>query len=46
MSDRNDGVLRALAVEFYSSGQLFSASVRREVILSAGQSVNHISSVV
>ncbi|KAG8221627.1 alcohol oxidase [Butyriboletus roseoflavus] len=36
MSDNRDEVLRALGVEFYSSGQLFSASVSREVILSAG----------
>lgn len=45
MSDSKDGVSRALGVEFYSSGQLFSASVRREVILSAGQSSNHIQRV-
>ncbi|KAF9218591.1 alcohol oxidase [Gyrodon lividus] len=36
MSDNVDSVSRALGVEFYSCGQLFSASVRREVILSAG----------
>ncbi|KAF8548623.1 alcohol oxidase [Imleria badia] len=36
MSDSKDGVSRALGVEFYSAGQLFSASVRCEVILSAG----------
>ncbi|KAG9311299.1 hypothetical protein JVU11DRAFT_8387 [Chiua virens] len=38
MSDGEDGALRALGVEFYGAGQLFSASVRCEVILAAGQS--------
>lgn len=45
MSDNGDEVRRALGVEFHSSGQLFSASVRREVILSAGKSLNHMSGV-
>ncbi|KAF9235938.1 alcohol oxidase [Melanogaster broomeanus] len=36
MSDSTCGDSRALGVEFYSSGQLFSVSARQEVILSAG----------
>ncbi|KAF8443686.1 hypothetical protein L210DRAFT_3502477 [Boletus edulis BED1] len=36
LSDSKNGVSRAMGVEFYSSGQLFFASARREVILSAG----------
>ncbi|KAF8443688.1 alcohol oxidase [Boletus edulis BED1] len=36
LSDSKNGVSRTMGVEFYSSGQLFFASARREVILSAG----------
>ncbi|KAG6376605.1 hypothetical protein JVT61DRAFT_1587 [Boletus reticuloceps] len=36
LSDSKNGVSRAMGVEFYSSGQLFFVSARREVILSAG----------